>query len=192
MRKIASLLAVLMLFNALAFAQTKTVSGQIKDSKGEPIPFATVTETSTNNASTADANGSFTIKVKDGASLTITAVGFAEKTVKPGAGIQSIALEQKGDELKEVVVSTAFGIKKAARVTPYSAQVINAEQMKIIPQTNLNNALAGKVAGAQFRGQSNQVEQPGLLPSSWRSGSRRFRTHLCSRWYDCELIRHQP
>ncbi len=154
MRKLASLLAVLMLFNALAFAQQKTVTGTVRDAKGEPIPFATVLETGTNNAATADANGSFSIRIKEGSSLTISAVGFEETTVKPGTGITTITLEQKGDELKEVVVSTAFGIKKSARVTPYSAQVIDAEKMKLIPQTNLNNALAGKVAGTQFRGQS--------------------------------------
>src|SRR5690606_32400727 len=101
-----------------------------------------------------DANGSFSIRIKEGSSLTISAVGFEEATVKPGAGITSITLESKSDELKEVVVTTAFGIKKSARVTPYSAQVIDAEKMKLIPQTNLNNALAGKVAGTQFRGQS--------------------------------------
>lgn len=154
MRKLASLLAVLMLFNALAFAQQRTVAGTVKDAQGEPIPFATILETGTNNASTADANGAFSIRIKDGSSLTISAVGFQETTLKPGSGALSISLESKSDELKEVVVSTAFGIKKAARVTPYSAQVINAEQMKVIPQTNLNNALAGKVAGTQFRGQS--------------------------------------
>lgn len=154
MRKLASLLAVLMLFTAFAFAQQKTVTGQVKDAKGEPVPFATVLETGTNNAATADANGSFSIRIKEGSSLTISAVGFLETTVKPGSGSQNIVLEQKGDELREVVVSTAFGIKKSARVTPYSAQVIDAEKMKLIPQTNLNNALAGKVAGTQFRGQS--------------------------------------
>ena len=154
MRKLASLLAVLMLFNAFAFAQQKTVTGQVKDAKGEAIPFATVLETGTNNAATADANGTFSIRIKEGSSLTISAVGFNETTLRPGSGSQLITLEQKGDELKEVVVSTAFGIKKSARVTPYSAQVIDAEKMKLIPQTNLNNALAGKVAGTQFRGQS--------------------------------------
>lgn len=154
MRKLASLLAVLMLFSALAFAQTRTVTGTVRDAKGEPIPFATILEAGTNNAATADANGSFSIKIKEGSSLTVSAVGFEETTFKPGAGAAAITMNQKGDELKEVVVSTAFGIKKAARVTPYSAQVIDAEKMKLIPQTNLNNALAGKVAGTQFRGQS--------------------------------------
>ena len=56
MRKIASLLSVLMLVCALAFGQARTVTGQVRDDKGDPIPFATVTETGTNNSTTADAN----------------------------------------------------------------------------------------------------------------------------------------
>ena len=57
MRKLASLLSVLMLLCTLAFAQTRTVSGVVKDEKGDPIPFATVTETGTKSATQADANG---------------------------------------------------------------------------------------------------------------------------------------
>ena len=67
MRKFASLLAVLMLFNALAFGQTRTVSGQVRDDKNEGVPFATITETGTTNRAKADANGLFSIKIKTGA-----------------------------------------------------------------------------------------------------------------------------
>ena len=50
MRKIASLLSVLMLLCTLAFGQTRTVTGTVKDETGTPVPFATVTETGTRNA----------------------------------------------------------------------------------------------------------------------------------------------
>ncbi|MFK5151186.1 hypothetical protein ACI4CU_27935, partial [Klebsiella pneumoniae] len=45
-------------------------------------------------------------------------------------------------------------IKKSSRTTPFSAQTISADNLNLIRQPNLNNALAGKVAGVQFRGQS--------------------------------------
>jgi hypothetical protein len=47
MRKIASLLPVLMLLCTLAFAQTRTVKGIVRDDKGDPISFATITEAGT-------------------------------------------------------------------------------------------------------------------------------------------------
>jgi hypothetical protein len=44
MRKLASLLSVLMLLCTFALAQTRTVTGRVLDEKGEAIPFATILE----------------------------------------------------------------------------------------------------------------------------------------------------
>ena len=44
MRKLASLLSVLMLLCTFALAQTRTVTGRVLDEKGEAIPFATIVE----------------------------------------------------------------------------------------------------------------------------------------------------
>ena len=118
MRKFASLCAVLMLLSALAFGQTtRTISGQVRDDKGEVIPFATILETGTKNVTKADASGIFTIKVKEGAKLTIMATGFTESTVSPGAGsdLQSFSLTTKTGELQEVMVTTALGLENKKR-----------------------------------------------------------------------------
>ena len=155
MRKIASLVTVLMLLSAMVFGQqTRTVSGQVKDDKGEGVPFATILETGTKNGTKADVNGSFSIKIKEGSSLTVSASGFDPKTITPSGATVDVSLVTKSGELAEVVVTTAFGIKRAQRITPYSSQVVGDKELHIIPQTNINNALAGKIAGVQFRGQS--------------------------------------
>ena len=57
-------------------------------------------------------------------------------------------------ELKEVVVTSAFGIKRTARSSASNVQNLTGDQVNTIRQTNINNALAGKVAGAQVRSQS--------------------------------------
>src|SRR5215469_13704315 len=115
MRKLASLLSVLMLLCTLAFAQTRTVSGVVKDEKGDPIPFATIQESGTKNATQADANGIFSIKIPSGSKLTISAAGHNPQTVTPGNGAQSITLTTKSDQLAEVVVSTFAGVKRQSR-----------------------------------------------------------------------------
>ena len=61
------------------FAQTRTVSGQIKNDKGEAVPFATVTEMGTQNAVKADANGGFKIAIKEKSQLSISATGFTSR-----------------------------------------------------------------------------------------------------------------
>jgi TonB-linked SusC/RagA family outer membrane protein len=153
MRKVVSLLSVLMLFCALAYGQTRTVTGTVADDKGTPIAFATVTEQGTQNSTRADENGKFTINVREGASLVISAAGYTAKTVSI-AEAGAISLARSNEQLSEVVVTTAFGIKREKRITPFSAQTLDRDQLSIVPQTNINNALAGKVAGTQFRGQS--------------------------------------
>lgn len=59
-----------------------------------------------------------------------------------------------GGELKEVVVTSAFGIKRTARSVSSNVQNLTGDQVNTIRQTNVNDALAGKIAGAQVRSQS--------------------------------------
>jgi TonB-linked SusC/RagA family outer membrane protein len=158
MRKFASLFVTAILCTLLVFAQTRTISGVVADANGKPIPFASVTIKGTKTGVTADADGRFTLKgVASGAVLVISSVGFEDKEVSVGASDNvSISLTAAaGSNLTEVVVTTAFGIKKSQRVTPYSSQVVKSDQLNIIPQTNVVEALAGKIAGVQTRAQSN-------------------------------------
>jgi len=71
------------------------------------------------------------------------------------AGLQNNYKAGQQSELKEVVVTSAFSIKRSARSTTSNAQVVSANQLDPIRNTNLNDALAGKVAGLQVRSQSS-------------------------------------
>ncbi len=157
MRKFASLFVTAILCSMLVFAQNRSVSGTVTDANGKAIPFASIAVKGTKNGVTADADGKFTIKsVASGTVLVITSVGFDDREITVGTSdnVNINLTPAAGSNLTEVVVTSAFGVKKSARVTPYSSQVIKSEQLNVIPQTNVNAALAGKVAGVQFRGQS--------------------------------------
>jgi TonB-linked SusC/RagA family outer membrane protein len=156
MRRFLSLFTMLMLCGVLAFAQTRVVSGKITDADGNPISFATIKIKGSNVGLSADATGAFTIKVKAGDVLVISGTGF--KTEELAVGSQTVvnAVLDKGttSELKEVVVTGAFGTKRSARSTASNVQNLSGDQVNTIRQTNVNNALAGKVAGVQVRSQS--------------------------------------
>ncbi|MFI5133039.1 MAG: SusC/RagA family TonB-linked outer membrane protein [Chitinophagales bacterium] len=171
MRKIASLLSMLMLLCALAFGQqSRTVNGQIRDDKGDPIPFATVLETGTKNATKADGNGAFSIKIKEGSTLTITAAGHQTKTVTPGSGTQTVTLEIKAGENVEVVVTTALGIKKRPKEVGYANTTIRNEQITVGKSPNLGAALSGKVAGLTIYNTNGAVNsQPRIVLRGNRS-----------------------
>ncbi len=155
MRKIASLCAVLMLCHVLAFAQTKTVTGQVRDNNGVPVPFANITIKGTNTGASADANGNFTIQVQEGQTLVVSSASFAEQeiTVGPSSTI-TINLEPQG-ALQEVVV-TALGVRRAKNTLPYAAQQVRGDEVTNVRQANVGAALSGKVSGLEIR-QGNSI-----------------------------------
>src|SRR6476661_8985183 len=128
MRKIVSLLAVLMLFSAFAFAQNRTVSGKVLDEKGVPIPFATVTEKGTKNGTSADANGNFSLEVR-GNTLVVSSKGFNSHEVNvQGKNNVNVQLTAAANVIDEVIV-TAGGIRARRKEIGTANSVIKAENL---------------------------------------------------------------
>ncbi|MDB5201459.1 MAG: SusC/RagA family TonB-linked outer membrane protein [Ferruginibacter sp.] len=155
MRRFLSLFAMLMLCGALAYAQNRVVSGKVVDVNGKPVPFASVLIKGKNTGVQTDANGDYTIRVNTGDVLTISQASYLNNEVTVGAGNSiTTSLVLKENTITEVVITSAYNRKTTARGATTNAQVVGSEQLNTIRQTNLNSALAGKVSGTQFRGQS--------------------------------------
>jgi TonB-linked SusC/RagA family outer membrane protein len=164
MRKIASLLSVLMLLCTFAFGQARTVSGQVKDEKGEGVPYATIAEAGKpTNATKADVNGFFSIKIAEGSQLTLTAVGFDTKSVSPagGTGLQVFNIATKDASLVEVTVTTGQGIKKRPKELGFATASVNPTELTNGKSPALAQALSGKVSGLTITNTSNSVT-PGV------------------------------
>ena len=119
-----------------------TVKGVVKDANGEPIIGASVIEKgNAKNGTVTDLDGNYTLKVKRGATLTISYIGFISQETKGG----NVILEEDLKSLSEVVV-IGYGTQKKADVT--SAVVsVKAEDFT---KGNFNDAgdlIKGKVAG---------------------------------------------
>ena len=144
-----------MLCGVLAFAQSRVVTGKVTDIDGNPVSFASVKVKGSPTGVSADANGAYSLRVNPNAILVISGAGFKETEVPVGTqNVLNTVMEKGGIDIKEVVVTSAFGIKRTARSTSSSVQSLTGDQVNTIRQTNVNNALAGKVAGAQVRSQS--------------------------------------
>jgi TonB-linked SusC/RagA family outer membrane protein len=151
MRKIASLFFVLLLFVSVAMAQKKVVTGKITDEKGQAVPFASVLIKGTKLATTADADGNFSIKISKAETLVISGVGFADKQVDVdlASGLVTISVIHKDKSLDEVVVTTAAGTKVSKRQQGFASTTISAAALTEAKPTTLASALAGKAAGVQ-------------------------------------------
>src|ERR1700754_4393216 len=86
MRKLLSLLAVLVLSASLAFSQTKPITGKLTDAQGQPIPFLTIKVKGAKTGVSADAEGNYSIKAKPGDVLVISGTGVTTQEVKVSEG----------------------------------------------------------------------------------------------------------
>src|SRR6476661_3573630 len=150
MKKTLSLLTVLMLFCALAFVQTRAVSGRVTDAQGKAVPFASVTVKGTSVGVAADENGNFTIEAAPNSTLVFSAAGYqaAEVNIKNQSTVSASLSAQSS--LNEVVV-TALGIRRTRNQTPYAAQQVTGEEVSKTRNANFVQNLSGKVAGLDIR-----------------------------------------
>jgi len=147
MKRILVLFTVLMLSGFWASAQNRVVTGIVKDDTGSPVPFATVTETGTKNGTTADANGNFTIKMKENGTLTFSATGFNAATATPEGKTVAVTLKRNNLELSTVIVTTALGQQREAKELGYAQTTINNKTLTAGKSVNIQQALNGKVSG---------------------------------------------
>ena len=156
MRKLASVLVICLLFGMTVFAQTRTVSGVIKNDKGEAVPFATVTEMGTQNAVKADANGNFKISIKEKGQLSVSATGFTGKVISVAGNNTTVILATSEGQMQEVVV-TALGIQKQPRQLGYSTAKVSGKEVTAAKAVNIQNGLTGKVSGLNIATVNNGV-----------------------------------
>ena len=146
---------LLISFCALLFAitaglaQTTTVTGKVTDDKGTPLAGASVLEKGTKNGVSADANGAFTIKVKTGATLIVSEIGFETTQVSAKTSNLIIKLNTDTKSLSEVVV-TGSGIATTRSKLGISVESIKGDKLPVIPSAGIDQALVGKIAGAQI------------------------------------------
>ena len=147
MKRTIVLFAVLMLSSIWVLAQNRTVTGTVKDDAGASVPYATVTETGTNNATTADANGNFTLKMKGNGKITFTAAGFTANSVAPEGNNTIAVLKRNSSELSTVVITTALGVQRQAKELGYAQTTISSKTLTEAKSVNVQQALNGKVSG---------------------------------------------
>ena len=135
----------------------RTITGTVKEISGEPLIGANVYLKGTTTGTTTDIDGTYTIDVPSESSiLVISYIGYNDQEITVGNQQQIDITLSEGITLAETVV-TALGISRSQKSLTYSAQQVDAEQLRQIPSTSVNNALSGKIAGVQVRSQSSMA-----------------------------------
>ena len=132
-------------------AQDKTVSGKVIDDAGDPVPGANVIVKGTSNGTTTSLDGTYRLTIpQDGGTLVFSFIGMLTQEIAIGSRtVVDITMQSDVTELEEVVV-TALGLERQKDQLGYSAQQVNTDQLVKSSETNIVNALNGKVAGVQI------------------------------------------
>src|SRR6478735_4094810 len=113
MRKLLTLLTVLMLGIFIAKAQSRTITGHVVDNQGNPIEGASILVKGSTRGTTTNATGDFTINVNNGETLVVSAINYGAIDVKVGdQSTFNVTLSPNAGNLSEVVVTTALGVQR--------------------------------------------------------------------------------
>ncbi|MCO5241099.1 MAG: SusC/RagA family TonB-linked outer membrane protein [Chitinophagaceae bacterium] len=146
-RLLPILLMTLIFFLNVQGQQQLTVTGEVKSTGGEPLAGASVSIKGTSSGVLTNAQGVFSISCQSNSTLVFSFSGFEpQERLVSSTNNWNIQLENSESVLGEVVV-TALGIQKQAKALSYAAQKVAGTELTKVPQTNLVNALSGKVAG---------------------------------------------
>ncbi|QHT65589.1 SusC/RagA family TonB-linked outer membrane protein [Rhodocytophaga rosea] len=145
------LLIVFLLSGIGIYAQDGTITGKVKDAKGELLPGVNVFFKNTTSGTVTDAEGNYAIKTVPGNNILIFSfVGFKtqEVTINNRSAIDISLLSD--DQLLEEVVVTAVGIESKTKALGYSVAEVKGKDIVNAREPNVVQALSGKVAGVQI------------------------------------------
>jgi TonB-linked SusC/RagA family outer membrane protein len=157
MGKFLTLIAVLVVIALPALSQTRKLTGKVADTKGVPIPFASIRIKGKNAGTTADQNGTFVIDAASTDVLSISAAGYDSQELTVG-NLQSLRIDlQANKQLAEVIV-TAQGIRRRPKELGYSVARVSNEELTVGRSPQLAQSLSGKVSGLAIYNVNNSVD----------------------------------
>lgn len=157
-KKLHASLLILLAAMQFAFAQDRVVTGTItSDEDGSPLPGVNVVVKGTKSGTITDIDGGFSISVNSEATLVFSYIGFVTQEVPVGTrSTVDVVLAADNEVLQEVVV-TALGIEKESRTIGYGISSVSSEEVTKARETNIVNALQGKVTGVQIQSTSGNL-----------------------------------
>jgi len=155
---IFSFFLAMVLLPGLVFAQQRVVTGTVVDEYGPLVRATVVEKLQPGNAVAADEHGKFRIVLRGSSNtLVVTYLNYQRQEVnlkkETGQDLR-IVLQQSTKGMDEAVV-VGFGKKK--RITNTGAvSSINADEIRDVPTSSVQNALAGKLPGFFTQQRSGQ------------------------------------
>lgn len=135
------------LITSVVFSQSRTVTGKIVGSDGNPVAGASITINGTTTGTQTDAGGNFSISVPAGRNaLTVSSVGFETQNLTiSGSGPITATLRSAASNLNEVVVTGYSAQRKKDIIGAVS--IVESKDLQQTPAANLAAQLQGRASG---------------------------------------------
>ncbi len=146
LKSLLSLICILCLGTMLS-AQTRQLSGVVKDAEGESV-FATI-KVKNGTGTNTDVNGNFSFKVPStNIVLEVSSTGYEDQevAVNDRDNNLTIIMVASSEEISEVVV-TALGIRKEKKALGYALTEVKGDDLTQARTNNVVSNLTGRVAG---------------------------------------------
>ncbi|GAB3648495.1 TonB-dependent receptor [Echinicola sediminis] len=150
--------------------QERKVEGVVTDaSNGQTLPGVNVREKGTSRGTVTDIDGKFELEVgAENPVLVFSFIGYESQEVKLGNLSKiEVGLQPDIKSLEEVVV-VGYGTQTKRNVTG-SVSSVDVDQLETQPNTNIAQALRGRVAGVQFTDSGRPGQSGNILVRGQRS-----------------------
>jgi TonB-dependent starch-binding outer membrane protein SusC len=155
--KRTGLLLFLLFSSAMAQAQQATITGVVKDPKGEPMAGVSIAVKGTNNGTTTDGAGQFNLVASPNDKLVFSFIGYKTQEVTVGNQTNlSVSLEEDVQALSELVVIGYGSVKKTDITTSIAS--VSQKDLKTLPVAGIDQAIQGRLSGVTV---STNGGQPG-------------------------------
>jgi len=149
-------LVIAISLHGILMAQTKTITGVVKDASGEVIIGATVVVKGTTVGTVTKLDGTFSIQAPaDAKSLVFTYVGMQRQEVAIVGNVIKVIMTDESKGLDELVV-VGYGTVKRRDLTGSVASVKSGEIMKT-SSSNAMQSMQGKVSGLDIQQTSGEA-----------------------------------
>lgn len=164
MRRIFTLLSLLLLTGAFVMAQTVQIAGTVISSEDNlPVAGASVTVKGTTVGALTGADGKFVLSAPSSAqTLVVSFIGFRTQEVAiENRKVIDITLEQDLFQVDEVVV-VAYGTQQKRDITG-SVSSVKGDAIRSVPVQSFDQALQGKAAGVAITMPNGVLNNPPVI-----------------------------
>lgn len=145
--------------NLLGMAQKQTISGQVTDENGHPLPGVTVVVKNSTTGTITDESGNYQLEVPDGTDfLVFTFIGM-RSVEEPVSNRMTINVSMEPDVVGlEEVIAIGYASQKKANIVG-SVTSVSGDKIAAIPAPDISNAISGRMPGSVIMQQSGEPGQ---------------------------------